>query len=58
MREAMRDALEAEGHTVALADGGQSGLEAFYVARQEGQPFEVVITDLGMPTWRAEWPRP
>ncbi len=49
VREAMRDALEAEGHTVALADGGQSGLEAFYVARQEGQPFEVVITDLGMP---------
>ena len=32
-----------------MSDGGQSGLDAFRQARQRGQPFDLVITDLGMP---------
>jgi len=49
LREALKEALEYEGHSVELADGGQSGLEVFRAALLNGRPFEVVITDLGMP---------
>jgi CheY-like chemotaxis protein len=49
LREALQKTLEREGHTVTLADGGESGLSAFRAARQRGKPFDVVITDLGMP---------
>jgi len=45
----LRDALEADGHRVATADGGQAGIDAFLAARAQGDPFPVVITDLGMP---------
>jgi DNA-binding response OmpR family regulator len=41
--------LERDGHEVEVSDGGQSGLDAFRLARDRGQPFDVVITDLGMP---------
>jgi PAS domain S-box-containing protein len=49
LREALKEALEGEGHTVELAAGGRSGLDTFRAARQRGEPFDVVITDLGMP---------
>jgi CheY-like chemotaxis protein/two-component sensor histidine kinase len=49
LRQALKKALEGQGHTVELADGGESGLETFRAARQRGEPFDVVITDLGMP---------
>jgi signal transduction histidine kinase/ActR/RegA family two-component response regulator len=49
LRELIREILETDGHTVQTADGGQSGLEAFRTALREKQPFDVVITDLGMP---------
>jgi PAS domain S-box-containing protein len=45
----MRDTLEADGHVVTSADSGQSGIEAFLQAKERGDPFPVVITDLGMP---------
>jgi PAS domain S-box-containing protein len=45
----LRDALQSEGHTVAIAAGGQLGLDAFFAARDKGEIFDVVITDLGMP---------
>jgi YesN/AraC family two-component response regulator len=32
-----------------MADGGQSGIKAFESATQRKDPFDVVITDLGMP---------
>jgi CheY-like chemotaxis protein len=34
---------------VTVADGGKAGITVFGAARQRGEPFEVVITDLGMP---------
>jgi PAS domain S-box-containing protein len=43
------DTLEADGHVVAAANGGQAGIDAFAAAQRQGMPFEVVITDLGMP---------
>lgn len=47
--KALRESLEADGHSVATADGGEAGVAAFKAERREGRGFEVVITDLGMP---------
>jgi signal transduction histidine kinase/CheY-like chemotaxis protein len=49
LRQSMQAILEREGHSVSIARGGRSGIEAFADAAQRGEPFEVVITDLGMP---------
>lgn len=48
LRELLKETLEAEGHSVAVADNGQSGIATFKEASAQ-QPFEIVITDLGMP---------
>lgn len=45
----LRDALETEGHVVTAADGGRAGIDAVLAAQAQGNPFPVVITDLGMP---------
>jgi signal transduction histidine kinase/ActR/RegA family two-component response regulator len=49
LRQLIRSLLEHDDHEVVVADGGPSGLAAFQRASAEGKPFEVVITDLGMP---------
>jgi CheY-like chemotaxis protein/anti-sigma regulatory factor (Ser/Thr protein kinase) len=49
LREMLKQILENGGHAVEVADGGREGLEMFRSARERGSPFEVVITDLGMP---------
>ncbi len=49
LREMLEQLLENSGHVAALADSGQAGLDMFRNARQLGEPFDVVITDLGMP---------
>jgi len=49
MRELLHEMLRHDGHHVEMADGGKSGLTAFQAAQKRGQPFDVVITDLGMP---------
>ena len=49
LRELLREVLEFHRHEVATADGGQSGLDLFQKAKHLGRPFDVVITDLGMP---------
>jgi signal transduction histidine kinase len=45
----VRDTLEAEGHVIESANGGQAGINAFAGAHARGEPFELVFTDLGMP---------
>jgi CheY-like chemotaxis protein len=45
----MRRILEADGHSVTVARGGQSGIDTFVEAVRRGDPFSCVITDLGMP---------
>jgi CheY-like chemotaxis protein/anti-sigma regulatory factor (Ser/Thr protein kinase) len=45
----LTDVLTADGHVVASAGGGQQGIDAFTAAAARGQPFDAVITDLGMP---------
>ncbi len=47
--KSLRDTLEADGHQVMTADGGQAGIDAFIAASAQGNAFQVVITDLGMP---------
>jgi CheY-like chemotaxis protein len=47
--KSMRDTLEADGHTVVTAAGGQEGIHAFIQAQERNEAFTVVITDLGMP---------
>jgi signal transduction histidine kinase/ActR/RegA family two-component response regulator len=49
IRELLNDCLSVCGHTVSLAPGGREGLDLFLGAMQKRQPFDVVITDLGMP---------
>jgi signal transduction histidine kinase/ActR/RegA family two-component response regulator len=41
--------LNHAGHTVTTADGGQAGIDAFATANNQARPFDVVMTDLGMP---------
>jgi signal transduction histidine kinase len=48
--KALEDALAGEGHVTVAANGGQSGLDAFASATASAHPFDLVVTDLGMPT--------
>ena len=45
----LHDVLNAEGHDVTPAHGGQAGIDAFRAAQANGGAYAVVITDLGMP---------
>jgi signal transduction histidine kinase/DNA-binding response OmpR family regulator len=47
--KSLSDVLVADGHDVTPADGGQAGIDSFRAAHTQGNPFGVVITDLGMP---------
>jgi PAS domain S-box-containing protein len=47
--KSLRDALEADGHQIVTANGGQEGINAFAAASRGEKPFDAVITDLGMP---------
>jgi CheY-like chemotaxis protein len=49
VREFMKDCLTHFEHRVVVAAGGKSGLESFRAARLKNQPYEIVVTDLGMP---------
>ena len=45
----LRDTLMADGHEVATANGGQAGIDAFQAKCASARPFDLVMTDLGMP---------
>jgi PAS domain S-box-containing protein len=47
--EALQATLTQDGHSVVIADGGQTGIDAFTTAQRQAERFAVVITDLGMP---------
>lgn len=49
VRQILRDSLTGFKHQVTLAQDGKQGLELFRAALRNNQPYEVVITDLGMP---------
>jgi CheY-like chemotaxis protein len=47
--KSLQDTLQEDGHVITATHGGQSGIDTFAAARQRGETFDVVITDLGMP---------
>ena len=47
--DSMRLVLEVEGHTVGTASDGRAGVDAFRTVRNSPEPYDVVISDLGMP---------
>ena len=47
--KSFRRILEADGHRVTTADGGQAGIDTFIDAAQRGESFALVLVDLGMP---------
>jgi PAS domain S-box-containing protein len=47
--KSLREILEQDGHSVVIAGGGENGIGAFRAASARAEPFDVVITDLGMP---------
>jgi len=49
VRETLALLLRKDGHLVLTAADGEEGLEMFHLAQIQGSPFNVVITDLGMP---------
>ncbi|MBI3921259.1 MAG: PAS domain S-box protein [Armatimonadetes bacterium] len=49
LRVLVKEMLEKDGHTVEVADGGEAGVRLFRYAAGQGCPFDVVMTDLGMP---------
>jgi signal transduction histidine kinase/ActR/RegA family two-component response regulator len=49
LTKSLRDTLEADGHSVVIASGGQEGIDTFTAAERSGERFAAVITDLGMP---------
>ena len=49
LRMLICEILEHDGHKVEAADGGQAGVNAFQAALMRKDPFDAVITDLGMP---------
>lgn len=49
VRGTLGELLRSWGHMVVVAEDGANALETFLFALRSGQPFDVVITDLGMP---------
>lgn len=45
----LQEVLQADGHDVTAAHGGQIGIDTFSAETRAGRPFDVVMTDLGMP---------
>jgi signal transduction histidine kinase/ActR/RegA family two-component response regulator len=49
IRDILNDSLKTFNHRVTVAASGKDGIELFRLALREKQPYEAVITDLGMP---------
>ncbi|MGD0811974.1 MAG: ATP-binding protein [Verrucomicrobiota bacterium] len=49
LRELLHDLLEVYHHKVSVAPGGREGVEMFQSNLRGNEPYEIVITDLGMP---------
>jgi DNA-binding response OmpR family regulator len=47
--DSIAEVLSFDGHDVAVASNGQAALDCFSAALATDVPFEVVVTDLGMP---------
>ncbi len=48
--KSLRETLESDGHMVVAAHGGKAGIDTFRLSQESQERFEIVITDLGMPS--------
>jgi signal transduction histidine kinase/response regulator RpfG family c-di-GMP phosphodiesterase len=49
LRNVLIELFRIDGHEASAADSGETGLELFRQAGRKGRPYDVVVTDLGMP---------
>jgi len=49
VQELLKDCLSSYEHRVTISGSGRQGVEIFRAAKKRNQPFQTVITDLGMP---------
>ncbi len=49
VQQLLESMLTGDGHTVAIAPHGEEGVRRFREAMEGGRPFDLVITDFGMP---------
>lgn len=49
LRHVLDELFRLDGHQVVLAESGAAGLVAFREAAETGTPFDIVVSDLGMP---------
>jgi DNA-binding response OmpR family regulator len=49
LSKSLEDILKEDGHLITVTNGGQAGIDTARAAHEQGRPFDVVITDLGMP---------
>lgn len=47
--DSIAQVLDFDGHDVAVASNGRAALDCFAAALDTASPFDVVVTDLGMP---------
>ena len=47
--EVVRCMLENAGHTVGMAMNGQEGIDAWQLARDKREPYDVILMDCNMP---------
>ena len=47
--KSLEDILKEDGHVLTVTHGGQAGIDAVRAALENGDSFDIVITDLGMP---------
>jgi hypothetical protein len=47
--KSLQDTLQQDGHVIAVAHGGQAGIDAVTSSVARDERFDIVITDLGMP---------
>jgi len=48
-RKMLQRLLERDGHFVTAVDNGLEGIDTFKIALTQQKPFDLVITDYGMP---------
>lgn len=49
LRNVLIELFRLDGHDPVAADGAQAGIELFRASARAGRPYDVVVTDLGMP---------
>ena len=49
LRDVLLELFRSDGHDANVAESGAAGIELFRAAGRSGRPYDIVVTDLGMP---------